>query len=347
MKKINLGSGCDYKKGWINLDFDKSANADITTDLTQKLPFKDNNIDFILLQDVLEHLTKEDAKNLLRECLRILKTNGKIQIRIPDIYQIFNSFKDDPEVLLRFIYGDTSNNDKLGSHKFGYSTKSLEKLLKSIGLSILDLKNETTNIICLAKKDNKEIRLNNIAFSLLDSGGYGGAENFIYQLSSELLKKIDKFTLFIFNDSLPKNIKTNTKVVIFKFPLRLDFISNTKGLVKSIVLSPIYLILSIYYLLKFKNGGGQLIVITGISDKVFLTPIAKLIKLSVVWIEFGPLHEVFKRNLYLPKILYRLVKDLPDSVICPTNNTKKSLITDARISESIINVIPCGIKLNT
>jgi predicted SAM-dependent methyltransferase len=346
MKKLNLGCGYDYKKGWINLDFDKSVNSDVTADLTKKLSFKNNDIDFILLQDVLEHLTKEDAKNLLKECFRILKANGKIKIRIPDIYQIFNCFKDDPEVLFRFIYGDTSINDKLGTHKFGYSKKSLEKLLKSIGYVTLDFKNEATNIICLAKKDNKEISLNNIAFSLLDSGGYGGAENFLYQFSRELLKKIDKLTFFIFNNTLPKNLKANTKVVIFKFPLRLDFISNTKGLVKSIVLSPIYLILGFYYLLKFKKGGGQLVVITGISDKVFLTPIAKLIKLSVVWIEFGPLYEVFKRNLYLPKILYRLVKDLPDSVICPTNNTKKSLITDARISESIIKVIPCGITLN-
>ena len=82
------------------------------------------------------------------------------------------------------------------------------------------------------------------------------------------------------------------------------------------------------------------------SDKLFFTPLSKFLKIKVVWIEFGPLKEVFKKNFYIPKILYRSIKDLPDQVICPSLNTKKSLIVDARISESKIVVIPCGIKLS-
>lgn len=345
MKKINLGCGNDYKAGWINVDFDKSVVSDLTVDLRKKLPFKDKQIDKILLQDVLEHLTKEDGKNLLKECHRILKVGGEIEIRVPDVYKIYQEFGSDPGVLFRFIYGDSSKNGELGTHKFGYSKESLGRLLKSIDFFPLSIKNESTNITCLAKKKVQSDKINSIAISLLDSGGYGGAENFIYQLSEELVKKAGKLTLLIVKDLVPDYLKAKNNLSIEKFPFRLDFIGNYRGLIKSIILSPFYLYSVLKYLLKFKKNSGQIIALPGISDKLFFTPLAKLLGIKIVWIEFGPLATVFKKNFYIPKFLYRLVKGLPDSVICPSENTKRSLLNDARISESKINVIPCGIKL--
>lgn len=345
MKKLNLGSGTNYRPGFINADFDKSIKADIYIDLKKKLPFKNGDIDYILLQDVLEHLTKEDGKKLLIECHRILKVNSELEIRVPDVYQLFEDFGNDPGVLFRFLYGDTSKNGDLGSHKYGYSKETLEKLLKSIDLVPSYVKKEATNIIVSVRKKKFAENLENVAFSLLDSGGFGGAENFIYQLSRVLFKNIKNITFFICKDTLPDYLKTNKKLLILQFPFRLDFIGNIKGLVKSVVLSPAFLMLSFFHLLKFKKMGGQLVVLSGISDKIFLTPVSKLFGLSVVWVEYGPLDEVFRRNIYLPKIMYRLIKNLPDRVICPSENTKKSLVVDARVSESIINIIPCGIDL--
>src|SRR3989344_3636158 len=159
MKKINLGCGNDYKAGWINIDFDKSVVSDVTTDIRGRLPFKDSDTDYILLQDVLEHLTKEDGKNLLKECHRILKVGGDIKIRIPNVYQIFNNFRNDPGVLFRFVYGDSSKNGELGAHKFGYSIKTLDNLLRAIDFIPRNIKAESTNIVCLARKkeDNNHL----------------------------------------------------------------------------------------------------------------------------------------------------------------------------------------------
>ena len=40
MKKLNLGCGGDYKKGWTNVDIDKNVRADIYSELSENFPFK-------------------------------------------------------------------------------------------------------------------------------------------------------------------------------------------------------------------------------------------------------------------------------------------------------------------
>ena len=75
-----------------------------------------------------------------------------------------------------------------------------------------------------------------------------------------------------------------------------------------------------------------------------VTPLAWVLGLPVVWMEYGPLAEIFCRNLYLPKVFYRLVKGLPERVVTLSERTKRSLIVDARISEAKIVVIPGGVE---
>ena len=50
---------------------------------TEKLPFNDESIDIVVVNDLLEHLITPD--NLLREVYRILKREGKLVISVPNI----------------------------------------------------------------------------------------------------------------------------------------------------------------------------------------------------------------------------------------------------------------------
>ena len=79
MKKLNLGCGEDYRKGWINVDLRDNVKSDMKFDLNKfPYPFKDNSIDECFMQNTLPQL-KEPIR-VIKEMVRVTKKNGKITI---------------------------------------------------------------------------------------------------------------------------------------------------------------------------------------------------------------------------------------------------------------------------
>lgn len=345
MKRLNLGCGRDYRQGWINVDADKNIKADNYFDLRKKFPFKNGSFDYILAQDVLEHFSKTETKKFLAECGRVLKISGRIKIRTPNIFRIFKQFKRDPEVLIKFIYGDTGQNSDLGSHKYAYTPTDLTKLLRFSGFEIISIRKETTNFVVEAKKIEKLPHSIKVMISLQDAGGMGGAENFLIDLAEALKRKNIDVEFSTWTKSRVSEELKNKKFITHTIPVRMDVIGDIKGLIKFFLFLP-FTIFSDYKILKdFKQKGGNVLILSGISDKIVLTPIAKAMRIGILWIEFAPLASVFKRNCHIPKILYRLVKDIPDKVVIPTFYTKAALIPETRISEAKMEIVPCGIKM--
>ncbi|HEY0220758.1 MAG TPA: class I SAM-dependent methyltransferase [Candidatus Paceibacterota bacterium] len=90
-KRLNLGSGNDIREGWVNLDKFPLKGVDIVHDLEKlPLPFQNEEFDEVLCQDILEHL---DYIPLLKEIHRILKTGGKLTVRVPH-FSSKNNFID-------------------------------------------------------------------------------------------------------------------------------------------------------------------------------------------------------------------------------------------------------------
>lgn len=85
-KKLNVASGKDIREGWTNLDKFKGLGADIIFDLNkifegEKMPFKDNEFDYILCSHLLEDFS--EFMPIVDEMIRVCKPGGRIEIRVP------------------------------------------------------------------------------------------------------------------------------------------------------------------------------------------------------------------------------------------------------------------------
>jgi SAM-dependent methyltransferase len=92
---IHLGSGKDYKTGWLNLDVIDRAQPDLLLDLAKPLdlPLRAHSdtvgdvvldegcADVVHANNVLEHVP--DLVTLMGNGLRLLKTGGEFQIEVP------------------------------------------------------------------------------------------------------------------------------------------------------------------------------------------------------------------------------------------------------------------------
>lgn len=77
IKILNLGSGHDMY-GTHRADFSKGKGINYIIDLEEPLPFEDDTFNEIRLWRVLEHI--KNIGQLIDECYRVLKKNGKLDI---------------------------------------------------------------------------------------------------------------------------------------------------------------------------------------------------------------------------------------------------------------------------
>ena len=82
MIKLNLGCGSKKLNGFSNCDNNKSVKPDKFLDVDHfPYSFPRNYADYILLDNVLEHL--ENIPSVMKELHRILKPNGRLEIFVP------------------------------------------------------------------------------------------------------------------------------------------------------------------------------------------------------------------------------------------------------------------------
>lgn len=88
VRALNLGCGERFHPGWVNLDLHPSNPSVQRWDVRRPLPFPNGSFDVVYHSHVLEHLSKRDAPVFLRECHRVLKSNGVIRVAVPDLERI-------------------------------------------------------------------------------------------------------------------------------------------------------------------------------------------------------------------------------------------------------------------
>lgn len=339
MRKLNLGSGSDYRKDFVNVDIRSDVGADLVHDITKPFPFSSGTVSEIIAQDVLEHLTLEQQSAFFLEAFRLLVKGGRLFVRIPNNEDIWERFSDDPDTRNLFLFGDTSESGVWGSHKSGHTLGSFLELSAISGFRTSKHSSVTTNYEFEFIKSDLP-KLKGIVF-INQTFGMGGAENFMTQLLSHFRKSKIPVAAWTTYEPFNKSLKFQG-IKAGKIPVSVDIIGDWKGLIKGIILLPLA---SVYYAyLVYKNRQSGTILLSGFTEKILATPWAKFFNVPVVWIEYGPLQSVFTKFFSLPKFLYRLVSKLPDRVIEPSENTRVGNQNIAGISAGRTKIVPCGIS---
>lgn len=180
---------------------------------------------------------------------------------------------------------------------------------------------------------------------IMQSPDLGGAETHMVSLLLQFKSLGHKVTLATNRGKYLDYGAQELNSKIYKLPFILDIMGNLRGLIKTFFLLPFAVVFYLDLLLKLKKSGTDLILLSSFTEKLLVTLLSVFVGIPVFWIEYGPLEIVFRRNFHIPKFSYIAVSRLARKIIVPSMNTYKSLVKDARVSTSRIEIIPCGVVI--
>lgn len=86
--RLQLGAGGNYPPGWLNTDLQPTSWHMPRIDATRPLPFPDHSFADVFTEHMIEHITLDDARRLLREIHRVMRPGAYLRVATPDARQI-------------------------------------------------------------------------------------------------------------------------------------------------------------------------------------------------------------------------------------------------------------------
>jgi predicted SAM-dependent methyltransferase len=144
-EKLHLGCGSVHFDGWANVDF-AGPPGTIHWDLTSPIPARPGAISCIYSEHFIEHISREQAGQLLSNCLALLAPGGVIRISTPDLAYLIDQYKagrlDEwkdmgwlPQSPAKMI----NEGLHLWGHQFVYDADELTSALKNAGFKEVTL----------------------------------------------------------------------------------------------------------------------------------------------------------------------------------------------------------------
>lgn len=175
--RLNLGCGKDIKEGWMNIDLFSEYPIVIKMDI-RNIELDDNSVDEILASDILEHFSHREVDAILSEWARVLKPNGIIEIRCPNLklqLQAYMRGDWNADIASYMIFGGQTNPGDY--HCVAFDKESITNHLTKAGFSIIsydehDFPQEkgfiNLNMTVKAKKNDNTFEYVDDAYSGLD-----------------------------------------------------------------------------------------------------------------------------------------------------------------------------------
>lgn len=134
---VHIGCGATNSPEFINIDARPLAHVHIATDnITSLDDFQTGTVDMVYMCHVLEHMRKDDLKNVLLEMNRALKDGGILRISVPDFDKLIKvysaSAKDINAISIQLMGGQ---DHEYNIHYCVFNHRRLSEPLKEIGFS--------------------------------------------------------------------------------------------------------------------------------------------------------------------------------------------------------------------
>jgi len=136
--KLHIG-GEEEKEGWTIFNSQKKTEHNLIGDICDLSQFENESIEEVYASHILEHVRQKDVENVLSSIYRILKSDGKLYISVPDLDVLCHTmlspyFSTDVKFhIMRIIYG--GQIDKYDFHYFGWNTEFMKQYLLKAGFT--------------------------------------------------------------------------------------------------------------------------------------------------------------------------------------------------------------------
>jgi predicted SAM-dependent methyltransferase len=146
-RALNVGTGGKDLVGWVNLDETKPGDV---LARVPPFPFRDECFDEILMSHVVEHMTLDDGRALMKECHRILRPGGAVTVIVPDAKVISLAYLagqlDNETLNDLYVYSYCQESQ----HRWFYDRRTLNHLVADVGFVGLRRLNRFTDAHMMA-----------------------------------------------------------------------------------------------------------------------------------------------------------------------------------------------------
>jgi predicted SAM-dependent methyltransferase len=247
MKRLALNVGCgdrvykEYPEGYECINMDNRVDlpdVDLIADV-RDISFPDNTFDYVLASDLIEHFTIKETKNLLLEWKRVLKPDGVLEIRTPNLEFLAKYYVEGigdgahPHPADFFSYHVFGGQGYPGNfHYVLFDRGWLSLICKECGLNEFEYEEVAQNFIMKVKKREEKIKANKTKDNVILRPVFNRPE--MLALSIEYEKKAREYvgglnnitTVFIVEHGSPDKVLE----LVNKYPYEKKIIKREKKL---------------------------------------------------------------------------------------------------------------------
>jgi predicted SAM-dependent methyltransferase len=151
VKRLQVGAGRMKLEGWLNTDIEPQP-GEVFLDAGVVFPFPDKTFKYVYGEQVIEHLTYQEAQVFVRESFRVLAPGGRIRLATPDLLLLIALFNPEKTPTQKKVLDFHVRTNKLSTtplpetawfnrlnhawgHQFLYDPQSLTATLDAAGFT--------------------------------------------------------------------------------------------------------------------------------------------------------------------------------------------------------------------